>query len=128
MTVRRRGHPAPHHRIAAAPAGVAPAPGRTYGCPETRRYSVPAKRRIGLVVLVFFLGVILGSVVGELIGLLLPEDNIIRTLFVSGKEFQVGPVFCDLIVFTFTIGFTLKVNLISVLGIVLVAFLLRLYV
>jgi hypothetical protein len=89
---------------------------------------LPAKRRIGLVALVFFLGVILGSVVGELIGLLLPEDNIIRTLFVSGKEFQVGPVFCDLIVFTFTIGFTLKVNLISVLGIVLMAFLLRLYV
>jgi hypothetical protein len=78
--------------------------------------------------LVFFLGVILGSVVGELIGLLLPEDNIIRTLFVSGAEFQVGPFFCDLIVFTFTIGFSLKVNLISVLGIVLVAFLLRLYV
>lgn len=89
---------------------------------------MPAKRRIGLVALVFFLGVILGSVVGELIGLLLPEDNIIRTLFVSGKEFQVGPFFCDLIVFSFTIGFSLKVNLISVLGIVLVAFLLRLYV
>jgi hypothetical protein len=89
---------------------------------------LPAKRRIGLVALVFFLGVILGSVVGELIGLLLPEDNVIRTLFVSGKEFQVGPFFCDLIVFSFTIGFSLKVNLISVLGIVLVAFLLRLYV
>jgi len=89
---------------------------------------VPAKRRIGLVALVFFLGVILGSVVGELIGSLLPEDNIIRTLFVSGKEFQVGPVYCDLIVFSFTIGFSLKVNLISVLGIVLVGFLLRMYV
>lgn len=89
---------------------------------------MPAKRRIGLVALVFFLGVVLGSVVGELIGLLLPEDNVIRTLFVSGKEFQVGPLFCDLIVFSFTIGFSLKVNLISVLGIVLVALLLRLYV
>ncbi len=89
---------------------------------------MPAKRRIGLVALVFFLGVIGGSVVGELIGLLLPEDNMIRTLFVSGKEFQVGPFFCDLIVFSFTIGFSLKVNLISVLGIILVAFLLRLYV
>ena len=89
---------------------------------------MPARRRIGLVALVFFLGVILGSVVGELIGLLLPEDNILRTLFVSGKEFQVGPFYCDLIVFSFTAGFSLKVNLISVLGIVLVAFILRLYV
>jgi hypothetical protein len=80
-----------------------------------------------MVALVFFLGVILGSVVGELIGLLLPEGNMLRQLFVSGKEFQVGPLYCNLIVFTFTFGFTLKVNLVSVLGIILMAFLLRLY-
>jgi hypothetical protein len=89
---------------------------------------VPARKRLGLVALVFFLGVILGSVVGELIGMLLPQDNVIRALFVSGKEFQFGPLYCNLIVFSFTIGFTLKVNLVSVLGIALVAFLLRLYV
>jgi len=88
---------------------------------------VAAKRRIGLVALVFFLGVIVGSVVGELIGLLLPEGNVMRELFVSGKEFKVGPLNLDLIVFTLTFGFSLKVNLISVLGIVLVALLLRMY-
>jgi len=79
------------------------------------------------VALIFFLGVVLGSVVGELIGILLPEGSVIRQLFVAGKEFQFGPLFCNLIVFTFTIGFSLKVNLVSVLGIILVAFLLRLY-
>jgi hypothetical protein len=83
---------------------------------------------MGIVALVFFLGVVLGSVVGEVIGLILPDDNVIRKLFVSGKEFVVGPITVDLIVFGFTIGFSLKVNLVSVLGIVLVAFLLRLYV
>jgi len=76
---------------------------------------------------VFFLGVILGSVIGEVIGLVLPEGNVIKQLFTSGKEFIVGPFYCDLIVFTFTIGFSLKVNLISILGIVAVALLLRLY-
>lgn len=86
-----------------------------------------AKRRIGLVTLIFFLGVIVGSVVGELIGLILPEGNVMRELFVSGKEFKVGPLNLDLIVFTLTFGFSLKVNLISVLGIVLVALLLRMY-
>lgn len=88
---------------------------------------MPFKRRIGLIALVFFLGVILGSVVGELIGILLPEDNVIRQLFISGSEFHVGPVFVNMIAFTFTIGFSLKVNLVSVLGIIVVAFLLRLY-
>lgn len=86
-----------------------------------------AKRRIGMVALVFFLGVVLGSVVGELIGLLLPDGNVIRELFVTGKEFRAGPAHLDLIVFTCTIGFTLKVNLVSVLGIIVVAFLLRIY-
>jgi hypothetical protein len=80
-----------------------------------------------MVALVFFLGVVLGSVVGELIGLLLPEGNVIRELFVSGKEFRAGPAHIDLIVFTFTLGFSLKVNLVSVLGIIVVAFLLRMY-
>ena len=86
-----------------------------------------AKRRIGLVALAFFLGVILGSVVGELIGLVLPEGNVIRELFVSGKELSMSPVTVNLIVLTFTFGFSLKVNLISVLGIVVVALLLRMY-
>jgi len=80
-----------------------------------------------MVALVFFLGVVLGSVVGEVIGLLLPEGEVLRDLFVKGREFQVGPVFIDLIVFTFSVGFSLKVNLVSVLGIVIVAFLLRWY-
>lgn len=86
-----------------------------------------AKRRLGMIALVFILGVVLGSVVGELIGLLLPEGNVLRELFVSGREFRVGPAHLDMIVFTFTIGFTLKVNLVSVLGIIIVAFLLRMY-
>ena len=85
------------------------------------------KRRIGLVALVFFLGVIVGSVVGEMIGLILPEGNVMRELFVSGKVLKVGPLELDLIVFALTFGFTLKVNLISVLGIVVVALLLRIY-
>jgi len=80
-----------------------------------------------LVALIFFLGVILGSVVGELIGLVLPEDSVMRQLFVSGSEFHVGPLFFNLIVFTFTLGFSLKVNLVSILGIIVVAFILRFY-
>jgi hypothetical protein len=88
---------------------------------------VAAKRRIGLIALVLFLGVIVGSVVGEVIALILPEGNVMRDLFVSGKVLKVGPLDLDLLVFTLTFGFSLKVNLISVLGIVFVALLLRMY-
>ena len=86
-----------------------------------------AKRRIGMVALVFLLGVVLGSVVGELISLLLPDENVIKELFVSGKVLRVGPLHFEMIVFTINIEFSLKVNLVSVLGIIVVAFLLRMY-
>ena len=44
---------------------------------DVKEAGLPAKRSIGLVALVFFLGVVLGSVVGELIGLILPEGNLL---------------------------------------------------
>ena len=86
-----------------------------------------AKRRIGLIALIFFLGVILGSVVGELSNTVMPPGNVARELFCAGKNLTVGPMTIDLIVFTLTFGFSLKVNLISVLGIVLAALMLRIY-
>lgn len=88
---------------------------------------MPAKRRVGTIALVFFLGVILGSVVGELIGIFTTEDSLMHKLFATGPQFEIEPRTIDLVVFTITIGFTLKVNLVSILGIILVAFLLRMY-
>ena len=44
---------------------------------------MPAKRRIGMVALVFLLGVILGSVVGEMIGLRLPIESHVLQAFVT---------------------------------------------
>lgn len=85
------------------------------------------KRRIGIIALVFFLGVILGSVVGELIGIFATEDSLMHKLFATGPKFEVEPRTIDMVVFTFTIGFSLKVNLVTILGIILVAFLLRVY-
>ncbi len=86
-----------------------------------------AKRRLGLVALVFFLGVIVGSVIGEVIGIVLPEGNVLRELLIAGKSLKVGPATVDLLVFSVTLGFSLDVNLVSVLGIVFVALLLKIY-
>jgi hypothetical protein len=88
---------------------------------------LPAKRRIGIVALIFFLGVILGSVVGELIGIFAAEDSLLQKLFATGPKFELEPRTIDMVVFTVTIGFSLKVNLVTILGIILVAFLLRVY-
>ena len=80
-----------------------------------------------MVALILFLGIIVGTVVGEVIGLVLPEGKVIRDVFVNATDFHVGPIHIDLIVFSFTFGFSLKVNLMSAVGIFVVALILRWY-
>ncbi len=85
----------------------------------------PRRRQLAVVTLIIFLGIIVGTVVGEVIGILLPEGKTIRDVFVNSTSLHVGPVHVDLVVFSFTLGFSLKVNLMSVIGVFVVTLLLR---
>ena len=87
----------------------------------------PRRRRLAVIALILFLGIIVGTVVGEVVGILLPEGKVIRDVFVNTLEFHAGPMHLDLIVFSFTFGLSLRVNLMSVVGIVIVSLLLRWY-
>ena len=87
----------------------------------------PRRRPLAVVALILFLGIVVGTVVGEVIGIVLPEGKVIRDVFVSSTDFHVGPVHLDLVVFSFTFGFSLRVNLMSVVGVFFVSLLLRWY-
>lgn len=80
---------------------------------------------MGGLALTFFLGIIVGSVLGQVIGLFLAEGSTAHQLFVQYQRFGFGPTPIDLIVFEITVGFFVRVNLMSVIGIFLVAQLLR---
>ena len=88
---------------------------------------VPRRRPLAVVALILFLGIVVGTVVGEVIGLLLPEGKVIRDVFVNATDFHVGPLHVDLVVFSFTFGFSLRVNLMSAIGVFVMAVLLRWY-
>jgi hypothetical protein len=83
------------------------------------------RRSLALVALLLFLGIIVGTVLGEAIGLILPEGKVVRDVFVNATDLHVGPVHVDLVVFSFTLGFSLRVNLMSVIGIFAVLVFLR---
>jgi hypothetical protein len=87
----------------------------------------PRRRALAVVALILFLGIVVGTVVGEVIGIMLPEGKVIRDVFVNSTDFHIGPVHIDLVVFSFTLGFSLRVNLMSVVGVVLMSILLRWY-
>jgi hypothetical protein len=83
------------------------------------------RRSLALVALLLFLGIVVGTVLGEAFGLIMPEGKVIRDVFVNATEMHVGPVHVDLVVLSFTLGFTLRVNLMSVIGIFAVLVFLR---
>jgi len=83
------------------------------------------RRSLALVALLLFLGIVVGTVLGEAIGLVMPEGKVVRDVFVNATELHVGPVHVDLVVFSFTLGFSLRVNLMSVIGIFAVLVFLR---
>ena len=83
------------------------------------------RRSVALIALLLFLGIIVGTVLGEAVGLILPEGKVVRDVFVNATDLHVGPVHVDLVVFSFTLGVSLRVNLMSVIGIFAVLLFLR---
>ena len=82
------------------------------------------KKSVGWILIVILLGALAGSALGEVLGLVLPQ-GVVREFFLRSAEFGIGPTTLNLIVLTFTLGFSLKLNVIGVLGMVLVAYFLR---
>ena len=82
-------------------------------------------RGLGLVLLIVIAGLVVGSLLGELVASLLPT-GLIQELLTRGP--QIGlmpPATLDLRFVALTFGMMLKVNVVGVLGIVLAAFALR---
>ncbi|MGD8394557.1 MAG: DUF4321 domain-containing protein [Candidatus Eiseniibacteriota bacterium] len=84
------------------------------------------KIRFGLLVLILLLGLIVGSAIGHALGVVLPEGAV-RTLLVQPFTWAFGPSTLNLVVCSITIGFSLDVNVMGVLGVILLSQLLKWY-
>jgi len=86
------------------------------------------KSNLGILLVFVIIGLLIGSAVGELLGSILPDGNVVEMFFtrpIIRPHF--GPATLNLIVASFTFGFSLKMNIISVLGIIFSVVLLRRY-
>jgi len=86
------------------------------------------KSNFGILLIFVVIGLLLGSITGELLELILPDGNVVEmflTYPIIRPEF--GPATLNLIVVTITFGFSLKLNIISALGIIFSVVLLRRY-
>ncbi|MBN2365418.1 MAG: DUF4321 domain-containing protein [Calditrichaeota bacterium] len=82
------------------------------------------KKSLGWILVIILLGAFIGSALGEILAYVLPQ-GVVKEFFLRSAEFGLGPATLNLIVLTFTLGFTIKLNVISVLGIAIAAYLLR---
>ncbi len=77
-----------------------------------------------LVISVLIFGAMIGGFLGELMKLGLP-DGVVKDVFIRSFDISFGPLPIDLLVLSFVIGLTLKINLIAILGFVVAYYMLR---
>jgi len=85
---------------------------------------VRSRRTFGFVVLIIFVGAAVGTVLGELMALALPQ-GVVQEFFTKSWTPALGPGTLDLVLFSMTLGMTLKVNGAGIIGILVAIYLLR---
>lgn len=86
--------------------------------------SILRTRRLGVLSLWLVSGAVIGSLVGQLLGLILPE-GVVRDFFLTHADIGFEPLTIDLAVVSFTVGFSLMINVVGVLGILFAAYYFR---
>jgi len=85
------------------------------------------KKSLGTVVLTLILGVLIGAIISEVIGLFLSEGTVAEQLFVRYVDFGPDTIHLDLVIIDLTFGFKIHFNLMSVIGVFVASQMLRWY-
>jgi hypothetical protein len=76
-----------------------------------------AKKGVIFFIVIIILGALLGGVLGEILGLIV-RGGMLHKILVTGLHPALNPVKLDLAVLTITFGIGMKLNLLSVFGII----------
>ncbi len=85
------------------------------------------KKSLGTVALTLMLGVLIGAIFSEVIGLFLSEGSVAEQLFVRYISFGPEVTHWNLVIIDLTFGFEIHFNLMSVIGVFVASQLLRWY-
>ncbi len=82
------------------------------------------KRSLGFIFIVLIFGAIVGTLFGNVLGLVLPE-GVVKQFFLQSVSWGISPVTLDFIIGTVTFGLRIKFNISCVLGLVSTYYFLR---
>jgi hypothetical protein len=81
-------------------------------------------RKTGTIVFIVIMGLVLGAAFGQLIAWVLP-DSPVKSLFLKTVNLMIQPFLVNLVFLEVTFGFTLKLNLLSIITVFVLAYLLK---
>jgi len=82
------------------------------------------KRSLGLIFIILIFGAVIGTILGDLLALLLPE-GVVKQFFLQSVSLGISPMTLDFVVGTVTFGLRVKFNISSVLGLAVAYYFLR---
>jgi hypothetical protein len=86
---------------------------------------MPLRRRNPWIfVVIIVLGAIVGSAIGHILGIVLPQGAV-KTVFLKALTVGIPTITLNLAILKLTFGFMLHINLVTVIFIILLAYLLR---
>jgi len=85
------------------------------------------QKTLGTVIVTLTLGVLIGAMVSEVIGLFLNEGSVAEQLFVHYISFGPEVTHWNLVILDVTFGFQLHFNLMSIIGVFVASQMLRWY-
>jgi hypothetical protein len=96
--------------------------------------AVPLKeKRFSTLILVVFVGILIGSYLNSIVAMLPVGDNVVKTFFTLSIPFGIGdfvhnkPILIDLNAIKFQFGFMFRFSLLSVIGVFVSLYLFRWY-
>lgn len=91
------------------------------------------EKRISTLILVTFVGILIGSYLNSIVEMLPLGENVVKTFFTASIPIGIGdfvnnnPILIDLIAIKFQIGFMFKFSFLSILGLVVSLYIFRWY-
>ena len=82
------------------------------------------KENMGLTIFVLLMGLIIGSFIGELLGMVLP-DGAVKMVMTTPLNIGFHPISLDLHIFTIILGFMIKINLFGFIGVLILGYSLK---
>ena len=82
------------------------------------------KKSTAFIVFIIILGALIGTALGEVIGILIPA-GVVQDFFLKSASASIGPATLNTILFTITMGFSFKLNITGVIGVLIAAYALR---